>query len=192
VGTAGAAAILSAIKQAGLDKPATGGPGIPGDSGTNVFTAVVDGVTTTTRLAGGGPPGPGGPGASGDPGRAAALELLNRLLDPAETWGASPAPETHFVPTGYRIYVAPGAPPADSSASRPPVAWPLSVGLDAFGTAAVPDRGVAGLRQAVVFGPDAERLGPIFNAATTATAFTSGGKTYTLYVRPLLPEELGG
>jgi hypothetical protein len=190
VGATGAAAILAAIRQAGLDKPATGGIGIPGDSGTNVFTAIVDGVTTTTRLAGGGPPGPGGPGASADPGRAAALDLLSRLLDPTDTWGATSAPETPYAATAYRVYVAPAAPPSDTSVVA--VAWPLATALDTFGTPAVPDRGVAGLRQGVVLGPDAIQLGPTFKAATAVTPFTSGGKSYTLYVRPLLPDELGG
>jgi hypothetical protein len=193
VGQAGAAAILAAIEQAGLDKPATGGPGIPGDSGTNVFAVVVDGQTTTTRLAGGGPPGPNGPGAKGsaDPGRAAAFALLERLLDPAETWGAPGAPGTMYAPSGYRIFVAPGAPATDPATTRPPVAWPLATSLDAFGTATVPDRGVTGLRQGVALGADAAVLKPILEAATIATGFTSGGKTYTLFVRPLLPDELG-
>ena len=192
VGPAGAAAILAAIKQAGLDRPATGGPGIPGDSGTNVFTVIVNGATTTTRLAGGGPPGPGKPGgASGDPERTAALELLNRLLDPAETWGAASAPETPLAATAYRIFVAPGAPPSDTAA-QPPVAWPLSTPLDGFGATAQPDRGISGLRVGVVSGTDATRLGPILLSATTETPFTSNGKSYTLYVRPLLPDELDG
>jgi hypothetical protein len=197
VGPTGAAAILDAIKRAGLDKPAIGGPGVPGDAGTTIFTVVVDGTTTTTRLvAGGGPPGPGRPGTSGspgaEPGRAAAFDLLHRLLDPAETWGAGAAPETSFAPAGYRIFVAPGAPAADPSTAQHPVAWPLSANLDAFGTPAVPDRGIVGLRQGAVLGDDAIRLGPILTAATSATPFTSGGKAYPLYVRPLLPDEAGG
>jgi hypothetical protein len=192
VGASGAAAILAAIKAAGLDKPAVGGPGIPGDSGTNVFTAVVDGVTTTSRFAGGGPPGPKGPVASGDEGRAAALALLDRLLDPAETWGAASAPESAYAPQGYRIFVAPGAPAPDASVSEPPVAWPLATPLSEFGTAATPDRGIPGLRQGVVLGADAAALGPVLEKATSQTAFTSGGSSFTLYARALLPDELGG
>lgn len=192
VGAAGAAAILAAIAKAGLDKPASGAPGIPGDTGTDVFTVVVDGTTTTTRVAGGGPPGPRpGPSAGGDQ-RAAALELLGRLLDPAETWGGPAAAATTYAPTAYRVYVAPGGPPADPSASQSPVAWPLATPLDAFGTPAVPDRGIAGLRQGVVLGSDAALLAPVVRIATTLTPFTSGGRSYTLAVRPLLPDELGG
>lgn len=193
VGPAGAAAILAAIKAVGLDKEAASGPGIPGDSGTNVFTAVVDGVTTTSRFAGGGQPGhPGGPVASGDEERVAALSLLDKLLDPAETWGAASVKDGVYTPIGYRVYVAPGGPPPDAQASQPPVAWPLGTPLAAFGTLANPDRGIAGLRQGVVLGPDAALLAPILERATAITAFTSGGRSFTLSVRALLPDEAGG
>jgi len=193
VGTAGAAAILAAIKAAGLDQPATAGPGVPGDSGTNVFTVVVDGVTTTTRIAGNGPPGqPGRPIASGDAGREAALALLQRLIDPTDTWGQPSAADSVYAPEGYRVYIAPGAPSGDSTVTRPPVAWPLATPLADFGTPAVPDRGIAGLRQGVVLGADAATLAPVFAGATVITPFTSGGSPFTLTVRVLYPDELGG
>ena len=195
-GATGGAAILAAIKQAGLDRPPTGGPGIPGDSGSDIFSVTIDGQTTDTRLSGNGPGvgGPGGPGLGGsaDPGRAAAFDLLNRLLDPSESWGAGSVKASTYAPAGYRVFVIPGAPSSDPATAQVPVAWPLSTPLDAFGTAAVPDRGIAGLRQGVVLGPDAATLGPILARATLATAFTSGGKSYTLSVRPLLPDEVGG
>ena len=198
VGAAGAAAIVAAIKAARLDQPATGGPGIPGDSGTEIFSVTIDGQTTDTRLAGSGPgvggPGVGGPGAGGsaDPGKAAAFDLLSKLLDPAETWGAASASPTPYAPLGYRVFVIPGAPQADPATPQFPVAWPLATSLDQFGTPAVPDRGIAGLRQGAVLGADAARLGPILAAATVQTPFTSAGASYTLSVRPLLPDELGG
>ena len=195
-GASGATAILAAIKAAGLDEPASGGPGIPGDSGTDIFAVTIDGQTTETRLAGSGPGigGPGGPGVGGsaDPGKAAAFDLLNKLSDPAETWGAGATQPTTYTPAGYRVFVSPGAPSSDPATAQAPVAWPLSAGLDAFGTAAVPDRGIAGLRQGAVLGADAATLGPILAKATVETAFTSGGKSYTLSVRPLLPDETAG
>ena len=193
VGSAGAASILAAIRTVGLDKPATGGPGIPADAGTNVFTVVVDGTTTTSRFAGGGPGGPviGGVGGSGDPEKAAALDLLTRLLDAAQTWGGPAAPDRPYTPTGYRIFVGPANPQPDASAGSAAVAWPLATPLAAFGTPAVPDRGIAGLRQGVALGADAAALTPLLTRATTETTFTSGGTSYTLYVRPLLPDESG-
>lgn len=196
-GAKGATAILVAIQQAGLDRPATGGPGVPGDSGTTIFSVTIDGETIETRLAGGGPGvgGPGGPGVGGsaDPGRAAVFDLLARLVDPSETWGAASAPTaSRYDPAGYRVFVIPGAPSGDPATTQTPVAWPLSTPLDSFGTASVPDRGIAGLRQGVVLGADAATLGPVLARATTETAFTSGGTSWTLSVRPLLPDELPG
>jgi hypothetical protein len=195
VGPEGAKSILAAIRTVGLDKPAAGGPGIPGDAGTDVFTVLIDGVTTTSRFSGNGPGGPGvgvGGTTGGAPERAAALDLLNRLMDPAETWGAPSAPEGAYTPSGYRIFVGPAGAQPDPSAGSASVAWPLATRLDAFGTPAVPDRGIAGLRQGVALGADAETLTPILRSATTETTFTSAGKSYTLYVRPLLPDEAGG
>lgn len=192
VGAAGAAAIVAAIQQAGLDKPATSGPGVPGDSGTSVFTIVIDGATTTSRFAGGQPGQPGGPVASGDAERAAAFALLDRLLDPTDTWGGPPTQESLYVPTGYLVFVAPSGPPSDPQVSQSPAAWPLSTPLGGFGSPATPDRGIAGLRQGAVVGQDAVTLGPVLTRATALTAFTSAGAAYTLYVRPLLPDEAGG
>jgi hypothetical protein len=197
-GAAGAAAITAAITQAGLDKPSTGGPGVPGDSGTDIFSVTIDGQTTDTRLAGGGGgPGVGGPGGhlpgdSGDPGRAAAFDLLTKLQDPTVAWGGGAVQPTPYAPAGYLVFVIPGAPQNDPATTQVPVAWPLSTTLDAFGSPAANDRGVAGLRQGAVLGADAATLGPILSKATVETAFTSGGSSFTLSVRPLLPDELGG
>jgi hypothetical protein len=191
VGPTGAAAILVAIKAAALDTPSTAGPGIPGDSGTNVFTAVVDGVTTTSRFSGGQLGQPSHPFGSGDDARGAALALLDRLLDPAETWGAAAVQASAYSPSGYLIFVAPGGPASDPQASQSPVALPLATPLADFGAPAAADRGIAGLRQGTVLGPDAAVLGPILQRATTLTAFTSGGSSFTLSVRPLLPDEVG-
>jgi hypothetical protein len=210
VGPAGAAAIRQAIQGAGLDRPAVGGPGIPGDSGSDTFAVTIDGQTTETRLSGNGPglggPGVGGPGGPGvgpeasadgsaDPAaaeRAAAFDLLARLSDPGQPWGGSAAPSTRYVPSGFRVFAAPGAPATDPATARPPVDWPLATPLDQFGSTAQPDRGIAGLRQGAVIGADAAALAPVVAAATDSTAFRSGGAPWTLYVRPLLPDELGG
>jgi hypothetical protein len=192
VGSAGAAEIAAAIRTAGLDKPATGSPGVPGDTGTTVFTVVLDGQTTTSRFANlGGAPGPQ-PGGSQDPDRAAASDLLDRLTDPTTSWGGSAGTQTTYTPTGYRIFVAPGGPQADPSVSQSPVQWPLSTPLSAFGTPAVPDRGIAGLRTGVVLGADAATLAPVLARASALTPWASGGSSYTLYIRPLLPDESGG
>jgi hypothetical protein len=192
VGAAGAAAIAAAIQAAGLDKPGSGPTGgVPGDTGTTVFQYIVNGASITNRLVlgGGGPGRPGGVG-SPDPQAAAASELLTRLMDPNETWGGKAGSTTTLTPTAFRIYVAPGAPVGDASTTEPTVAWPLAMPLDEFGVPAVPDRGIAGLRQGAPFGADATTLAPIFARSNALTPFSSGGKLYTLYVRALLPDEV--
>ncbi len=102
------------------------------------------------------------------------------------------ATQTTYDPTGYKIYVVPGAPPADPSLTEPDLAWPLATSLADFGSPAAADRGIVGLREGVVLDDDAAALAPILAQATTLTAFTSDGMSYTLYVRPLLPDEVGG
>lgn len=193
VGASGAAAILGAIHAGSLDASSSADPGVPGDSGVSVFEVVADSGTVTTRFAGNGPRGPGGPGAGGDnPERTAALDLLGKLLDPAETWGATSAPESVYQPLAFRVFVAPGASAGDGAASQPPsVAWPLATALGDFGSPAVPNFGIAGLRTGVIHGADVATLAPILEAASMSTAFTSGGQSYTLSVRALLPDEVG-
>lgn len=191
VGPDGAAAIVAAIRAAGLDKESAGGGIGNPDAATTVIAVNLDGTTITSRFHfGGGPGGPGVPGAaSPDPGVAAAEGLVARLQDPAETWGAADPISSTLVPTAYRIFVAPGAPQGDGSTSAPEVAWPLSTPLAEFGAPALPDRGITGLRQGAVFGADAITLGPVLAAASQLTGFSSGGQLYTLYVRLLLPDE---
>jgi hypothetical protein len=191
VGESGAAAITAAIRSAGLDGSGSFGPGIPGDTGTTIFSVNVDGAVVTTRIAlGSGLPGRPGVGKP-DPGAAAAGDLLTRLEDPAETWGAANVKTSTLAPVAYRLYVAPGAPVGDGVQSAPPaVAWPLAMSLASFGVPANPDRGITGLRQGAVFGADATTLGPILAAANSQTAFISEGMLYTVYARPLLPDEV--
>lgn len=192
VGPTGAQAIVAAIKAAGIDKQgAGGGIGNP-DAPTTVFTVTIDGSTVVSRFhLGGGPGGPGGPSVgSPDPVVTAAGDLLNRLTDPNETWGTSNPTISTLAPVAYRIFVAPGAPAGDMPTAEPSIAWPLATTLDQFGSPAVPDRGIAGLRQGAVFGADASTLGTLFASANALTPFSSGGNLYTLYVRPLLPDEV--
>jgi hypothetical protein len=189
VGPAGATAILDAIRAAGLDRQEPAG-GVAADTGTTVFTAVVDGEPVVNRFAASGPGGPGRPGGNGgasqDPAAAAAFDLLARLADPAVAWGGSTPAAAPYTPVAYRIYAAPADPGADAGP-----AWPLASGLDAFGRPAVPDLGIPGLRTGVVTGADAATLRPVLEAAAPGAVFTGGG-TWTVWVRPLLPSELGG
>lgn len=197
VGAASVAAIRTAINAAGLDAGGGTSPGIGADAADTVFAVRAGDRTVTTRFPalGGGPgPGqPGQPGASADPRRAAALALLARLTDPSDTWGGQATPATLYVPTAYRIFVVSGAPQgSDPAVQSLPVAWPLATPLTSFGKLAQPDRGISGLRVGVVSLADAATLAPVLAAATQITPFTSGGASYTLYVTPLLPDEVAG
>ncbi len=191
VGSAGAAAILDAIRAAGLDREGGGGGGVA-DTGSAVFTVVIDGNTIVSRFANGGAPGlPGGPGAPGGDGAgAAAFDLLAQLTDPTATWGSASAPAVPYAPAGYRIYDAPGAPRAEPGG--PSIPWPLAAGPADFGVPAVPDLGVPGLRSGIVTGDAAAALAPLLASASATTAFVASGQPYSLWVRPLFPDELGG
>ncbi len=197
-GAAGAAAILAAIKAAGLDKESTGG-GPGADIGTNVFTVTLDGIEIVSHISGGGmgPGGPGapgggvgGPGASGTP-AAAAMDLLAKLQDPATTWGATAAATTAtYSPVAYRVYLA----PLDAtSMSLPftPIPWPLATAPDAFGSPAAANMGIDGLRSGVISGADAAAFAKAVAGAQRGTSFSVGKAIWQTWIRPLLPDELG-
>ena len=181
VGPAGAAQILQAIHDAGLDQDG-GDSGAPGDTGVTVFTATIDGQTYVNRIAASGPGAPGHPGGGDNP----AIALLNRLLDPAETWGAANVTSSTYQPVAYRIYFAPTA-----SAGSDSMAWPLASAPADFGSPQTPDFGVTGLRSGIVTGADAQAFAVAVAHATSQVTFISGGDAYQIWVRPLLPDELG-
>jgi hypothetical protein len=180
VGPAGAAAILAAIHDAGLD--ANGGDtGAPGDTGVTIFTVVIDGETYVNRIAASGPGVPGHPGGNNP-----AFDLLNRLLDPAETWGAANVTTTTYEPVAYRIYVA----PMDAAGAQT-MDWPLATAPADFGSPQTPDFGVTGLRSGIVLGADAQAFAAALAGADSQVTLVSGGDDYQVWVRPLLPDELG-
>ena len=181
VGAGGAAQILAAVKAAGLDQQNDTGGGIGNpDAGVTVVTVEIDGQEIVNRLSGGSA-GPGHPGASIDP----ALELVQRLEDPTETWGAGNVTSQPFVPTAYKIYDAPTTNGGSSA-----IDWPLTTSLADFGTAATPDLGVTDLRTGAVFGADAMSLASAAASGTSDTVFMSDNVQYQVWIRPLLPPEL--
>ena len=131
------------------------------------------------------------PGASNDP-ASAAFALLARLTDPAETWGSTGAGPTAYVPAGYRVFAAPA--PGDNAAEsgQPAPSWPLKTPLASFGTPAAATLGVDGLRSGIVTGADAATLAGLVGTLPAGATVTSGGQPWTLWVRPLFPDELAG
>lgn len=181
VGEAGAAAILAAIRDAGLDHEGNAG-GVVGDIGVTVFTVVIDGETIVNRIAASGPGRPGHPGGANQP----VFDLLARLTDLNETWGATEVTTMPYQPIAYRVYAAPATAAAGST-----IDWPLDTALADFGSPQTPDFGVAGLRSGIVLGADADALAAALATADSQATFISGGDPYQVWVRPLLPDELG-
>jgi hypothetical protein len=177
VGTAGAAAILAAMHDAALDQNG-GTTGVPGDSGVTVFTAEINGDEFINRVAQSGPGHPGG----GSP----ATDFLNQLLDPTVAWGGSTGTSSTYQPVAYRVYVAP-----TDSPSSDVMDWPLATAPTDFGSPATPDFGVTGLRSGILTGADATAFAAAVAGATSQETFAAGGHSYQVWVRALLPDELG-
>ena len=92
-----------------------------------------------------------------------------------------------YAPTALRIYSGPYQP--DPSLTEPPIAWPLTPGLDLFGDSQQGTPG--GMRCGTVTGDDAATLMPLVEQANQLTPWTSDGSQYGLLFRPLLPDESG-
>ena len=199
VGADGAAAILKSATDAGLAGSDATYPSAPiPDAPTTVITVVHDGSRTVSRFDAL-DAGPAQPSAGSGPAgriRVAAAALLAGLMG-TDSFGGTSAGAGTYQPLGFQLFITPGSPaepaPSDMSLARPPVAWPLATPLATFGQA--DSLGGDGARVGVVVGADSATLTPILNGATQITPFTSGGKQWTLVVRPLLPDEvaaLGG
>ncbi len=123
--------------------------------------------------------------------RAALLAFSSALNDLATLVGADNLTDGGmYEPTGYRIISR--EEPAGTGATASPVqavAWPLAVPLATFGKPLYP--GAPEVRCGAALGADARALAPLFASANTETHWRSGGKTYALRVRPLLPDETG-
>ena len=200
VGSTGAAAILRAAVDAGLaGADTTYPPAPPPDAPMTVITVIHDSQRTVSTFgllapAGGQPVDSGlAGGGAVEQVRAASAALVTRLMS-NDNFGGPAGPDGTYAPQGFRLFVTPGSPaPSDPQLARPPVAWPLATPLASFGR---PDSlGGDGARTGDVVGPDSATLGPILAAATQITPFSSGGKQWTIFVRPLFPDEvaaLGG
>ncbi len=177
VGADGAAAITQAIHDAALDQNGDDG-GAPGDTGVTIFTVELNGEQYVNRVVASGPGRPGG--------ASPAIDLLNRLLDATDSWGASDATSSTYEPVAYRVYVA-----ATDSAGSVTMDWPLATAPDQFGSPATPDFGVTGLRSGIILGDDASAFAAAVAGAASQETFIFSGHSYQVWVRPLLPDELG-
>ncbi len=96
--------------------------------------------------------------------------------------------------TAMRVVVResmPAASPSPSDIVEPSIAWPLKTPLASFGDPIGPGNGVGATRCGVVTGADLDTLMPLMSKATAISPWTSGGHTFGLQARPLLPDETG-
>jgi hypothetical protein len=98
-----------------------------------------------------------------------------------------------YTATAYRLIVSPEDPSsaAPSGLAQSPIAWPLATLLATFGEPVGPGSGPSPVRCGVVDGAEAATLRPLLEKANTLTPWASGGATFNLRVRPLLPDESG-
>jgi hypothetical protein len=121
--------------------------------------------------------------------RAALLAFENHVADLGTLVGPpNIADAGQFRPTAYRVIARRDVPtPGASSSFATTQPWPLTTPLATFGkpmTAAADDP-----RCGVVDGADATTLAPLLAKATVETNWSSAGATWSLLVRPLLPDE---
>lgn len=127
---------------------------------------------------------------------AAARELLREFLAKVtnlpELAGESELTEERpYLPSAARVFISDDAPMVDEhNPAQDPIAWPLNTPLATFGSAV----GLGSpfeLRCGVVEGAELDTLLPLLQEANTLTPWTSEGESYSLIVRPLLPDETG-
>jgi hypothetical protein len=189
---AGMQALLAAAARAGLlgkNEQYNSGP-VP-DAGTTTFTVIADGHTHTVSVVGLGMQG-------GDPSTQEARDKLaafnEALMDIPTLVGPANvlAPQTAWKPDGLLVFAQ-----AADSTGGPTAAWPLSTPLAQFGDeirsgesgGGLNPGAVGALRCGMVSGSDFATLTTALDAATPDTLWTSGGATWSLTVRPQLPDE---
>ena len=96
--------------------------------------------------------------------------------------------ESQYLFSGLRVYVDPYQPLQSTDLpAQSPVAWPGP----SLATAGAPVSNQPGTRCVVVEGAQLESVLPAIRASNALTPWTSGGATWSLRLRPLLPDESG-
>jgi hypothetical protein len=193
---AGLQKVLAAAAEAGLLGP---------DSHYDDGGMIADAATTTFILNAGGrvhtisayalyEQENAGPNLSKDDAAARDLlrEFLNQVTNLPELAGASELTEVQpYTPHAVRLFISDQKPLVDESNPRQDaIVWPLDTPLAEIGEP-LGSGNPFELDCAVVEGADLDTLLPLLEDANTLTPWTSEGKTYTLFIRPLLPDESG-
>ena len=120
--------------------------------------------------------------------RAAMKAVVAMLTDPASSLASNIVGEDAvYAPTAVGVLVSAAADAEPSTGEPTVVEWPLAD----LATIGEPIGGVESLRCAVVDGEEWTTLQPLASSANQATQWSSGGATYALKFRPLLPGEEG-
>jgi len=183
----GLARVVAFMRQAGLVGPDRTLDAPIADAPATIFNAVLDGAAhRTVAVALGSEAGldiPAGERAA----RAALLELQRQLIDIRSTPGAVNGEDRPYQWTALRIVSSHDLLPPDDGGIRPGVVgWPLEPGLAEFGEPVGGD-----VRCGVLSGEELARIRPAFEQANQLTRWLSDGVEYTLFFRPLLPDESG-
>jgi hypothetical protein len=122
--------------------------------------------------------------------REAMKAVLALMVDPRQLLAAHvTGDDSAYEPTALRIMVAPASANPEPSPLPPAVReWPLAGGLAALGQAL---GGQPNVRCGTVEGDDFATLYPLVRQSNELTLWSSGGVSYALRFRPLLPGESG-
>lgn len=186
----GIARILRAAEDAGLFGADRSLPldGIA-DAPTTTFTLTAGGAThvTSAYALGMDQPAPD-PGAADAIARALLAEFVGKLGDLEALVGtALVEPPAAYEFSALRLYIDVYQPPAEGDIAPTYVTWP-GASLAELGSA-VP--GHQGTRCALVEGTDLAAVLPALRTSNALTGWKSGGGTWALRLRPLLPDESG-
>lgn len=184
-------ALIRAALDAGLGKDADHidlGHMAISDMPTTVFTLVIDGTAHVTRVYALGAVSEQPPGMNDDEWAARQrLETFAAQLGDLRSWlpAGSVGEDAPYVPSAMRIYVGPYA--GDAQLEQEAIAWPLDRDLGSIGEPTP----LADRRCVVLDGADLDAVWPLAQQANTLTPWTSGGTSYSIVFRPLLPDESG-
>lgn len=194
------------VSEAGLQRilAAAAEAGLMGDDVTYLYPVIADAPTTTFWVDAGGAKhrtsayalGLGEDTSVISPEDAAAradlVAFADKLSDLGGWLGADVvSADTPFAFDAIRIYAQEATPESPDQGIEPTIVdWPLSTPLSTFGE---PFREGMDppMRCGVVTGDDLATLRPALESANQLTFWKSGGATYRLILRPLLPDETG-
>jgi hypothetical protein len=159
------------------------------DAATTTFTLIIDGQVHTTNVYALGLLDTQPDGMSSEEFRARQdlLAFQNEVMDLTWLPEGTVSDDGMFEPSGLRVFVGDYRP--DDALVEPPIDWPLTPGLSAFGDPV--HNGPEGMRCGAVTGDDAAELMPLVEQANQLTPWVSDGGRYALLLRPLLPDETG-